>query len=291
MMKKIFYPFFILLMSCQSGQMSEDAHQSVVDSLNSDIKDKNRIINSLEYDVEFQDSLNNEYALYIQKIKDNLSTIQQNELILNKAKSAEFILADSLDVIKSIEEMIQKINENDELIIVLNQRLQSSDKKNDFYAQTINELNTKIAVTNREVYFLKEEISQLSSSYGKLFNRYSEQVAKIDSLNLEMNKVGYVVGTKSELLENNVVTKEGGFIGIGKIKKLSDDLNLNYFTYNSKTDLNYILIGSRNIKLITSHPSSSFQLIKSQENVIDSLIILQKEEFWQNSKFLVIEVK
>ena len=291
MMKKIFYPFFILLMSCQSGQMSEDAHQSVVDSLNSDIKDKNRIINSLEYDVEFQDSLNNEYALYIQKIKDNLSTIQQNELILNKAKSAEFILADSLDVIKAIEEMIQKINENDELIIVLNQRLQSSDKKNDFYAQTINELNTKIAVTNREVYFLKEEISQLSSSYGKLFNRYSEQVAKIDSLNLEMNKVGYVVGTKSELLENNVVTKEGGFIGIGKIKKLSDDLNLNYFTYNSKTDLNYILIGSSNIKLITSHPSSSFQLIKSQENVIDSLIILQKEEFWQNSKFLVIEVK
>ena len=119
----------------------------------------------------------------------------------------------------------------------------------------------------------------------------SEHVAKIDSLILEMNKVGYVVGTKSELLENNVVTKEGGFIGIGKIKKLSDDLNLNYFTYNSKTDLNYILIGSRNIKLITSHPSSSFQLIKSQENVIDSLIILQKEEFWQNSKFLVIEVK
>ena len=291
MMKKIFYPFFILLMSCQSGQMSEDAHQLVVDSLNSDIKDKNRIINSLEYDVEFQDSLNNEYALYIQKIKDNLSTIQQNELILNKAKSAEFILADSLDVIKAIEEMIQKINENDELILVLNQRLQSSDKKNDFYAQTINELNTKIAVTNREVYFLKEEISQLSSSYAKLFNRYSEQVAKIDSLNLEMNKVGYVVGTKSELLENNVVTKEGGFIGIGKIKKLSDDLNLNYFTYNSKTDLNYILIGCRNIKLITSHPSSSFQLIKSQENVIDSLIILQKEEFWQNSKFLVIEVK
>ena len=49
--------------------MTEDAHQSVVDSLNSDIKDKNRIINSLEYDVEFQDSLNNEYALYIQKIK------------------------------------------------------------------------------------------------------------------------------------------------------------------------------------------------------------------------------
>ena len=254
MMKKIFYPFFILLMSCQSGQMTEDAHQSVVDSLNSDIKDKNRIINSLEYDVEFQDSLNNEYALYIQKIKDNLSTIQQNELIVNKARSAEFILADSLDVIQAIEEMIQKMNENDELIIALNQRLQSS-------------------------------------SYAKLFNRYSEQVAKIDSLNLEMNKVGYVVGTKTELLENNVVTKEGGFIGIGKTKKLSDDLNLNYFTYNSKTDLNYILIGSRNIKLITSHPSSSFQLIKNQENVIDSLLIIHKEEFWQNSKFLVIEVK
>ena len=71
--------------------MTEDAHQMAMDSLNTDIKDKNRIINSLEDDVEFQDSLNNEYALYIQKIKDNLSTIQQNESIVNKAKSLEFI--------------------------------------------------------------------------------------------------------------------------------------------------------------------------------------------------------
>ena len=278
-------------MSCQGGLMTEDAHQMAMDSLNTDIKDKNRIINSLEDDVEFQDSLNNEYALYIQKIKDNLSTIQQNESIVNKAKSLEFILADSLDVIKAIEEMIQKMNENDKLIIDLNQRLQNSDKKNNSYAQTINELNTKIAATNREVYFLKEEISQLSASYAKLFNRYSEQVFKMDSLNLEMNRVGYVVGTKTELLDNNVLTKEGGFIGFGKTKKLSHDLNLNYFTYDSKTDLNFILIGSRNVELITSHPQSSFQFIKNQNNVIDSLIILQKEKFWQNSKFLVIEVK
>ena len=49
-------------MSCQGGQMTEDAHQMAMDSLNTDIKDKNRIINSLEDDVEFQDSLNNEYA-------------------------------------------------------------------------------------------------------------------------------------------------------------------------------------------------------------------------------------
>ena len=55
-------------------------------------------------------------------------------------------MADSSDVIQAIEEMIKKMNENDELIIALNQRLESSDKKNDFYAQ-VNDLNTKIAVT------------------------------------------------------------------------------------------------------------------------------------------------
>ncbi len=290
-MKKILYPFIILLMSCQGGQMTEDAHQLVVDSLNSDIKEKNRIINSLEYDVEFQDSLNNEYALYIQKIKDNLGAIQQNELIINKAKSAEFILADSLDVVRAIEEMVQKINENDKLIIALNQRLQSSDKKNDFYAQIINELNTKIAETNREVYFLKEEISQLSSSYANLFNRYSEQVSKIDSLNQAINKVGYVVGTRVELLENNILTKEGGIIGIGSTKKLSNNLNLDYFTYSSKANLNHILIGSKNVRIMTSHPENSYTLIKNQSSVVDSLIILKREEFWKNSKYLVVEVK
>ena len=61
--------------------------------------------------------------------------------------------------------------------------------------------------------------------------------------------------------------------------KSCHDLNLNYFTYDSKTDLNFILIGSRNVELITSHPQSSFQFTKIKNNVIDSLIILQKESF------------
>ena len=35
-------------------------------------------------------------------------------------------------------------------------------------------------------------------------------------------------------LDNGVLTKQGGVIGIGKTKKLSDDLNTDYFTYSSK---------------------------------------------------------
>ena len=100
-----------------------------------------------------------------------------------------------------------------------------------------------------------------------------------------------MVGTKTELLDNNVLTKEGGFIGFGKTKKLSHDLNLNYFMYDSKTDLNFILIGSRNVELITSHPQKLFPIYKKSNNVIDSSNYSSKRKVLQNSKFLVIEVK
>ena len=41
---------------------------------------------------------------------------------------------------------------------------------------------------------------------------------------------------------------------------------------------------------MTSHPTNSYKLSNANE-IIDSLIIINQDDFWRNSKFLVIEVK
>ena len=290
-MKKLIIPFLLFMYSCAEDSVKEEANAMLIDSLSTDIKEKEITINALEEDVLFSDSLNNEYALYIQKIKDNLNAINQDRKFINSAKSREFLLADSLDVVKAIEDMAFKIKENERLIESLNNSLSSAENKNNTFSKKINELNIEIATTNREVYFLKEEISQLNNSYSSLFERYNKQISVINSLEEELNKVGYVIGTKSELFKNNILTKEGGIIGIGKTKKLSNDLNTAYFNYQSKLFLNYIIVGSKNAKIMTSHPANSYRFSENEEGIIDSLIITNAEEFWKNSKYLVIEVK
>ena len=57
-----------------------------------------------------------------------------------------------------------------------------------------------------------------------------------------------------------------------------------------KYDLKSIQLGYKTVRIITSHPSNSYKWFNKNE-VIDSLVILNQKDFWNNSKFLVLEVK
>jgi hypothetical protein len=101
-----------------------------------------------------------------------------------------------------------------------------------------------------------------------------------------MNSVYYAFGTSKELKEKNVITKEGGFIGMGKSTKLKDDFNKEYFTKVNASQTTSIDIRAKKAKIITSHPSSSYKLIG--EKSVEKIEITNTEDFWSNSKYLVI---
>jgi uncharacterized coiled-coil DUF342 family protein len=187
--------------------------------------------------------------------------------------------------------MADKITENEQLIGKLNKVLNGAKTQNLKFRKEINSLQEMIAKSNKDVYFLKEELSSLNASYSELFDKYNAQKIAINQLNSSLNEISYVIGTKSELLENGVLTKEGGIIGIGKARKLSNELNVDYFTKSSKTKFKSLILGFKSIKIITSHPKNSYKLTEGEKERIDSLIILDKSSFWKNSKYLVIEVK
>ena len=68
-------------------------------------------------------------------------------------------------------------------------------------------------------------------------------------------------------------------------------MNTNYFTYSTKQDVNSIILGYKTIRVMTSHPSESYTFFDNNNDIIDSLVIIDKSLFWKNSKFLVLEVK
>lgn len=293
-MKKL--PFIIILtlfFSCDNSSNINSEEQLAIDSLKLEIQSRNNQINDLESNVENSDSLVNQYALYVKQIKDNLNEINDQEVFLNKLKNSdsEKIKPDTLDIIKSIQLMADKITENEQLIGKLNKVLNGAKTQNLKFRKEINTLQEMIAKSNKDVYFLKEELSSLNASYSELFDKYNAQKVAINQLNSSLNEISYVIGTKSELLENGVLTKEGGIIGIGKARKLSSELNVDYFTKSTKTKFKSLILGFKSIKIITSHPKSSYKLIEGEKERIDSLIILDKPSFWKNSKYLVIEVK
>jgi hypothetical protein len=292
-MKRIYYIFFLaMILSCNSNNETISENKIIIDSLQSELNSKDKELNSLEFDKLNNDSIVNQYALYIQKIKNNINEINNQESIINNAKSKEeFYKADTTNIINAIKIMSEKLIENESMISELENAVKLEKNKNSQFATRVTELSTEVAKSNREIYFLREELNSLNSSFEAIFNKYNEQNKKISFLNNKLNEIAYVIGTKSELLDNGVLTKSGGLIGLGKSRKLNSDFNTNYFTFSTKQDLKSIVLGYKSVKLMTPHPSESYKISKNTNELIDSLLIFNVENFWKNSKFLVLEVK
>lgn len=291
-MKNLKYFFLSLItISCVSNSESVSEESRRIDSLQSLLSSKDQVINSLEFQKLNDDSIVNLYALYIQKIKENINEINKQELIINNKKNnPDFIEKDTTDIIKSIKILSKKLQENESMILALNNAVKMEKDKNSQFVSKVTDLSEEIAQSNREVYYLKEELNSMNASFEAIFKKYNLQNKKISDLNQKLNEVAYVIGSKSELLDNGVLTKSGGLIGIGKTRKLNSDLNTDYFTYVSKYKFQNIPLGYKTVRLMTAHPTSSYRLSTSNE-IIDSLIIINQDDFWRNSKFLVVEVK
>ena len=291
-MKNLKYFFLSLItISCVSNSETVSEESRRIDSLQSVLSSKDQAIDSLEFQKLNDDSIVNLYALYIQKIKDNINEINKQELIINNKKNnPDFIEKDTTDIIKSIKILSKKLQENESMILALNNAVKLEKDKNSQFVSKVTDLREEIAQSNREVYYLKEELNSMNASFKVIFKKYNLQNKKISDLNQKLNEVAYVIGSKSELLDNGVLTKSGGLIGIGNTRKLNSDLNTDYFTYVSKYKFQNIPLGYKTVRLMTAHPTSSYRLSTSNE-ITDSLIIINQDDFWRNSKFLVVEVK
>jgi hypothetical protein len=143
----------------------------------------------------------------------------------------------------------------------------------------ITELKTKLEQMNIKVEILTTSVDSLKTE-----NTNKENV--IANKTEELNTAWYVFGTRKELEKNQVITKEGGFIGLGRIEKLKD-------SFNTKVDITKLTSIPLNVKkahLVTNHPSSSYKFDGTDKKV-DKLTITNSADFWSASKYLVIVVE
>jgi hypothetical protein len=107
----------------------------------------------------------------------------------------------------------------------------------------------------------------------------------------EMNKGFVAYGTYKDLKAKGLVSKEGGFLGIGKKEQLHQDFSDSLFTQVNITETKSIPVNSKSAKLITDHPTTSYELVRGDDDKISSIEIKDPDEFWKISKYAVVEIK
>jgi len=246
----------------------------------------------------------NNFITAINDIQANLDKIKEQESIItiNATQSGELDQTRKDQINDDILTLYKMMVDNKEKVSSLNKKIKSANYANaelkkmlenlnrqlDERDTQINELKSKLDDMDILVESLNSDIAKLSENVENLADENKANSEIIEKQTTALNTAHYVIGTKKELIDQRIVTKEGGFIGIGGMAKLVEDFNKDYFKKIDVTKVKAIPVFAKEAKLVTTHPAKSYKI--TGKDRADSLVILNQNEFWSVSKYLVILV-
>ena len=270
----------LAMVSCKNG--AKDANDL---ALNHTIDSLNRV--NYQKDSEISDML------------ETLNVIQEGFRAINEAEGRVTVErtgegANNETKIRENVQFIQtKLAENRELINKLRARLRESSIASDQLKKTVESLSEQLQIKTTELEELRkaekdihiaeldEKVNTLADDVSTLKEDNKQKQETISTQDKELNTAWFVFGTKKELKDQNILKK-------GEV--LQGNFNKSYFT---KIDIRVdkeIKLMSRDAKLLTSHPSGSYTLLRDANNQY-VLRITDPQRFWSTSKYLVIQVK
>jgi hypothetical protein len=257
----------------------------------------NAVADSLKNVGAEKDNVTMSYVSAFNAIQSNLDQVKQKEKIISEQSSGSMEERKSYEAqinsdIAAINDLLQK---NKQMVENLRSQLKASGKRNAELEKMIENLNIVIAEKDAEIATLKEElgrknlqINDLETNLTKAGEVNKEKTATIEAQVIEKNTVYYIIGTRKSLQEKNIVTKDGGFVGIGKTRKVSSDFDKSLFTQVDLRELKSLPVFSKKPKLLSVHPTGSYEFVGAK--TIDSLKILHPDDFWSASKYLVLMI-
>jgi len=275
----------------------------------------------LEEEKSRQDSLLNDFMNTFNQFEDNLDMIKEKEnLISMGSENPEYRTDNGKDrILEDIQMINALLDQNRQIIEELTVRAEEAEGASSQYRRTVGRLKKQLAERTTEVATLKEELTAmnfqveelngtvelLATANEDLNQSNANQAARItrqaDSLSYQqnvmtdqdvaLNTAYYITGTTKELKEQQVISKEGGFIGIGRTKKLSEDFNEEAFSAIDIREMTIIPIATKKAELLTTHPTGSYSFKDTDDDRrYDILEITNPEEFWKTSRYLVVMV-
>lgn len=230
-----------------------------------------------------------EFITNFNEIQENLNAIKEKEKIVSSNSSQGDAKSKEDQIKEDIQAIYDLMSKNKSRIGSLTQKLKNSNLKLEGLEKMIENLQNSINLKDEEIADLKTRMEGLNIELSNLTTNYQEVETENQVKTNEINTAYYAIGTSKELKEKNVISKEGGFIGIGKTTKVKSDFNKEYFTKVNIEQTASINIGARKAKIITTHPSSSYKIIG--EKPVEKIEITNAKEFWSASKYLVIIIE
>ncbi len=246
-----------------------------------------------------RDSIINDWLLTFDQIEKDLNTIKQKENIITmKSGDNELTRNRKEQILEDVKYVNTLLEENRKKIESLNAQLRKSGStikglqtRMATLESTLKEYETNIASLKDTLSRKDFQIGQLNTRMTALETTVTRKDSVITNVTDQMNEAYLASGTYRELKDKGILSKEGGFLGLGRLETLKGTANDNLFSKVDIRQIKMIPVNSRDAKLVTNHPPSSYQMIREGDNKIAYIEIKNPEEFWKMSKYAVVELK
>jgi len=206
--------------------------------------------------------------------------------------------------LERIQQVIARLNESEAKLTATENRVKSAKIRNArllaqiaTYKQTVEDLKTAAEQQRSEQEAIiadqRSQIANLSGQVDELNVRTASLRDTVVHLTAYKNRVYYAVGTKSELLENGVVTREGSkflFFGGTRLEPARKP-NLDAFTMIDKTQTLSISLprSDKRYKIVSRQSPEYLSGQVNEKGELEGVVeIASPEEFWSASKYLIL---
>lgn len=256
------------------------------------VKDSLMMVNQgLSDDVSDKATQIESFLASFNEIQENLDSIKAKEKLITVEAQSGDVKSKEGQIVADIQAIYDLMNRNKEKLASLQGKLKKSNAKVTELQKMIERLTIQMGEKDVEIASLHDKLEKLNLELSNLQIEHQVAVEESTQKTEKLNTAYYAYGTSKELIANGVLTKEGGFIGIGKSKKLKEDFNKSYFTKIDVSKTSEIALnGAKEAKLLTTHPASSYKM-EMDGKKFSKLTITNADEFWGASKYLVIVVE
>ncbi len=239
----------------------------------------------------------------IADVQANLDEMEQDlsGQLFTQSELSETDSADRRDkMIASIAIMREQIEADKKKIAQLETQLANSRTQLRGVQETVERLKASLADKEQIMTELQERMGILDETIEEERRKSQREIAEIEQTVLEKeqeigeimrseNQIYYTVGTRKQLLDNKVINRKGGLLGIGRVtmvKKTIDAMNFSELNLLDQTEIRFP-VTKKGYSILSNHIATTYTVEKDGDEYV--LTITDPDNF-RKQKFLVIEL-
>lgn len=248
--------------------------------------------------VSRKDSLIERVFADLNALSENLALIRSREQLITAAEAPETGRRPIEELRSGIASIDRLLQENRRTIASLRRSaalLRKADLRIEGLEQMIAGLNAQLDERTAEAERLRVELARVGAEAEQLIGEVAARNAEIAALSGDnvvlqnrLHTVHYIVGSEKELHDAQIIDKQGF---IGRTLTVGSNSRLDSFTAIDSRLLSEVPVGRKRATLVTAHPEGSFELVTTDDKLLEKIVITDPVRFWESSKILIVSYR